>query len=93
MDAVRSRSPKTHACLEHPREEENVNSRRGRTKEKGKYTDSPGTLVAQAHQSKERSAFSKLGDVLKFEHDETEVGDGWMEFKKGKALSRTFYPS
>lgn len=93
MDAVRSKSPKRHAFSEHLREEEKVNSRRGRTKEKEKYTDSPDTSLARTRQSKERSALSKFGDVLRFEHDETEVGDGWKEFKKGKPLCRTFYPS
>ncbi|KAF9469986.1 hypothetical protein BDZ94DRAFT_1181644 [Collybia nuda] len=82
MDAVRSTSPKARGIYDPPGDDEEANVRRGRTKRKGKSTESPSSSIARMCQSKERSTFSKFGDILKSEYDEIEI-DGWKEFKKG----------
>ncbi|KAG5647089.1 hypothetical protein DXG03_001459 [Asterophora parasitica] len=78
LDAVRSGSPKTTRFSESPGEDEKT--RRGRTKEKGKY--SPSTSIVRAR-SKERSTLGKLGGILKLDQDEAPAQCGWKEFKKG----------
>ncbi|KAF8070739.1 hypothetical protein FPV67DRAFT_1041012 [Lyophyllum atratum] len=83
IDAVRSSSPKTALFPEsNERVGDDEKTRRGRTKEKGKYIQSPSTSAVRPH-SKEKSAFSRIGDMLKLDHDETPAENGWKEFKKG----------
>lgn len=91
MDAVRSKSPKKHGFFDRTEEEEKANSRRGRPKEKGKSVETPNASLVRTRQSVDRLA-SKFGDALKLEHEETGVGDGWKEFKKGKYIYLLFSP-
>ncbi|GLB37733.1 putative cyclin binding protein [Lyophyllum shimeji] len=56
--------------------------RRGRTKEKGEHIQDCGSEAVQAR-SKERSTLSRIGDLLKIDHEESSVECGWKEFKKG----------
>ncbi|KAG5652841.1 hypothetical protein H0H81_003403 [Sphagnurus paluster] len=84
MDAVRSSSPKTpHFPDSRERLDDDEKARRGRTKEKGKFTQSPSTSVVRPR-SKERSAFTKIGEMLRLDHEEApSESAGWKEFKKG----------
>jgi hypothetical protein len=75
--------------LDRAGDEEKAYSRRGRAKEKGGITGSPSTSVARTWQTKEQFALSKFGEILKLEHDDTQAGDGWKEFKKGKRTHTT----
>lgn len=84
MDAVRSSSPKAaHFADSREQPDDNERTRRGRTQQKGKAAQSPRTSMVRA-KSKERSTLSKIGDILKLDHEDAQAGDGWKEFKKGK---------
>jgi arrestin-related trafficking adapter 3/6 len=76
MEVVRHHSPHHESPHSHHDEDE----RRGRPKEKGKAGQTPESSLPR---SKERFTLSKIGDMLKLDHDDVYHVHGWKEFRPG----------
>ncbi|KAG6828251.1 hypothetical protein H0H92_008639 [Tricholoma furcatifolium] len=81
IDAVRTSSPRRTNSASQDCSIDDEKTRRGRTVEK--VVRNPTSASAVQGHSKERSTLSKIGDILKLDHDHNPGEMGWKEFKKG----------